>query len=536
MPEKKIGKYQVIRLLGSGGFGDVFLVHDPILDRKWALKVSSGVGDKGEALLKEAKLTLKLTHPHIVHLHDAFFEGLNFCMVMEYCPGGSLAQRIRAASAEGSAYKPERAASIALVIVEALDYAHSRRVLHRDVKPGNILFGEEDIPKLSDFGIARILEDAHGAASTRIGSVPYMAPEHLLGRATFQSDIFSAGAVLYEMLTSKRAFPGSSDYIVMKSIESGSLTPPRQINASIPKWLEAVTLKALAQDPADRFAGAGKMAEALRTGLGGKPVEVTPPPERKEPVLVPAPSYAEGDALEEAPSKEIAPKPKKKRGVGWFFAVMLLIAALTGLGVGGKYLLDYLGYLGGKEEPVVVTEVPIEKDSKLDSLKAKDDLESRIREAEEKPLTINKVTWYKYFTKDVGGLFKKGTRKEIGDSFLDLVFLRFGFYQIVAQVEATNNLFNLEGFSGTLTFELPRFESSGTVSQEMPFTLKKNVQKFTQELYLDFTYLTGKDFIMDKEYQGLVKIKFKDQELYRILLNFKAARGYEEKGEKSINP
>lgn len=175
---------------------------------------------------------------------------------------------------------PEKAISVSIQILSALHYAHSRRVIHRDVKPSNILFTRGGRAKLGDFGVAKMLKETQKVAPTKIGTVPYMSPEQLLGKATFQSDIYAVGVVLYEMLTGVMAFDGDTDYVIMKKIEKAEFKPPRMINPAIPGWLEYVILRAMAKDPRNRYQTAEEMTRALKAG----PPRAEPEPKIVEPV------------------------------------------------------------------------------------------------------------------------------------------------------------------------------------------------------------------------------------------------------------
>lgn len=262
--EQRIGKYRVIKLLGAGAFAEVFLAEDPVTGRKVAIKRCAAEGARRDSLLAECRLLVQLEHPHIVTVFDADVVPPYFVIVMEYMAGGSLA-----ASLGGEIKAADWAVAVTLQILSALAYAHGRRVIHRDVKPANILFTAEHKAKLGDFGVARVLAATQRAAHTKVGTVPYMAPEQLEGRATFQSDLYAAGTVLYEMATGAQAFDGETDYVIMKKIERAEFAPPREVNAGVPLWLEAVILKAMAQDPRARYGTAAEMARALREGDKG---------------------------------------------------------------------------------------------------------------------------------------------------------------------------------------------------------------------------------------------------------------------------
>jgi len=258
--EQKIGKYSITDILGSGAFADVFLAEDPITKRKVAIKRCSAVGAKRESLLSECRLLVQLEHPNIVTVYDADLVGSHFIIIMEYMSGGSLEKMIK----KVKVLTPEMAIKISVQILSAIHYAHSLRVIHRDIKPANILFTGTGKAKLSDFGVARVLETTKEEASTRIGTVPYMAPEQVLGRATFQSDIYAVGVVLYEMVTGVRAFDGDTDYIIQDKIVKSNFIPPRKVNPGVPVWLEDVILKAMSRDLSIRYKTAKEMAEALK--------------------------------------------------------------------------------------------------------------------------------------------------------------------------------------------------------------------------------------------------------------------------------
>jgi len=270
--EERIGKYRILELLGSGAFADVFLAEDPITKRRVAIKRCSAVGSKRESLLSECRLLVQLDHANIVNVYDADVVEPHFIIVMEYMAGGSLREVINNAKRKGLKVSTELACKIIMNILNALSFAHSMNVVHRDVKPENILFSADKKVKLGDFGIAKMLETTQGAAYTRIGTVPYMAPEQLLGRAVFQSDIYACGVVLYEIITGVRAFDGDTDYVIMKKIESADFTRPRAIRPDIPEWLEGVIMRAMAKDTDRRYRNAGDMIKDIRSGIESKTI------------------------------------------------------------------------------------------------------------------------------------------------------------------------------------------------------------------------------------------------------------------------
>ncbi|MFO1019393.1 MAG: serine/threonine-protein kinase [Planctomycetales bacterium] len=260
-----IGRYRVLRVLGDGGFGRVYLSHDDVLDRQVAIKIPHRSRVKSpsdiDAYLIEARILAKLDHRNIVPVHDCGQTEDGLCFVVsKYIEGCDLSTKLKRTPLSFAAI-----AELTSQIADALHYAHLRRIIHRDVKPANILIDLEDQPHLVDFGIA-LKEEDFGKLQPTMGTVPYMSPEQLRGEGHLvdgRSDIFSLGVMLYEMLTGRRPFrPNrlSQDLAI-------EARPPRQIDDSIPKELERICLKALAPRVVDRYNTALDMATDLREFL-----------------------------------------------------------------------------------------------------------------------------------------------------------------------------------------------------------------------------------------------------------------------------
>lgn len=270
------GKYVVTEVLGRGGMAEVYAGIHPDLGRKVAIKVilpqfatESNFEDR---FRREARLVASLRHPHIVQIYDFdVVDGRHF-MVMEYLAGGTLKDRLRGLHQQKARMALPEAADLLDALADALDYAHSRGAIHRDIKPANILFTAEQEPVLTDFGIAKLLEDAARLTATGgvVGSPFYMPPEQATGAAVdARSDQYALGVVLYEMVTGRLPFQGSSAVAVMTQHLHNAPPAPRSLNAALPTAVEAVLLKALAKRPDDRFGSAGELAQAFRQAVEG---------------------------------------------------------------------------------------------------------------------------------------------------------------------------------------------------------------------------------------------------------------------------
>ena len=265
-------RYRIVKPLGSGGMADVFLAHDNILDRDVALKVMSTRYASDEEFVerfkREAQSAAALSHPNIVSIFDrGSSEDGTYYIAMEYLPGGTLKDRIM----RGGALPARTAAAVALQIAEALRCAHERGVIHRDIKPHNILITESGDVKVTDFGIARA---ASSSTMTRTGSIlgtaHYISPEQAMGEPVGPaSDLYSLGVVLYEMLTGELPYDADTPLgIAMKHV-NGHLRPPTAIDPSIPAGINAVTCRLLAKDPLDRYASDAELLEDLERVVAG---------------------------------------------------------------------------------------------------------------------------------------------------------------------------------------------------------------------------------------------------------------------------
>ncbi|HEX5109630.1 MAG TPA: serine/threonine-protein kinase [Vicinamibacterales bacterium] len=249
-----LGKYRILSSLGSGGFGSVYLAEDTWIDKKVAIKVPHKQDVDFSDLVKEPRLLASMSHPNIVTILTAEKQDDQFFIVMEYVPGETLEQLI---NREG-ALELAQALDFTCQMCNAVDHAHRAGVLHRDLRPGNMLVSESGILKVSDFGTSRFLEiAAHG--TTVIGSPPYMAPEQFHGKAVFASDVYSIGVTMYQMLTGELPYTTPAPADLERLMRGELVTAPRLKNSKIPKAINDIVLRALAPDLSSRYARASDL-------------------------------------------------------------------------------------------------------------------------------------------------------------------------------------------------------------------------------------------------------------------------------------
>ena len=269
-------KYTVERKLGSGGMADVYLGYHNQLKRRIAIKVLPRAMSRDEGMvkrfLKEAESAAQLSHPNIINIYDIGVAApLNF-FIMAFISGGSLKDQLRTGTVS-----IERATDIIVQICGALHYAHTMGVIHRDIKPDNIMFDEHGNAILMDFGIAKAkFASKLTATGTLIGTPHYMSPEQLKGKELDgRSDIYSLGILFYEILTGKVPFEGDDTYAIgLKHIQEPPV-PPLELNPSIPEALNNIILTMLAKTPEARFTNAEDVASAITDVLAGKEFDVT---------------------------------------------------------------------------------------------------------------------------------------------------------------------------------------------------------------------------------------------------------------------
>ncbi len=284
---KRVGRYELRRPLGSGGFGEVWVAFDPQLDREIAIKIPhKGILNDAtsiERFYREAKAAAKLNHANIVRVHDAGSDGSTHFIAAEFIQGKTLRDMC---SLDGM--EIQEAVRIVADLASALFYAHRNQIVHRDIKPGNVLMDANNQPHLTDFGLASQLDASELTTNgTVLGTPIYMAPEQAAGRfgaALPTSDQYSLGSVLYELLTGRPPFSGTTSVVLYHKLNTAPPSP-RSIRPEIPPEVEAICLRAMERIPEERFLDCEAMAVALRKWLGDKTTS-------KLSVLAPAGAFA----------------------------------------------------------------------------------------------------------------------------------------------------------------------------------------------------------------------------------------------------
>jgi serine/threonine protein kinase len=273
----KVGRYEILTKVGQGAMGVVYRAQDPTIRRIVALKVlpadpsevtqAGGTTGRSTAGLfeREAQAAGALLHPNIVTLYDAGRDGNWYYLAMEFIEGDTFAVEI----ARQGKIDPARAAHVVAVVADALDFAHERGVIHRDIKPANLMILPDQTVKVADFGIARLSSTSSTlGGDAMVGTPHYMSPEQVRGGTIDgRSDLFSLGVVFYEALTGRKAFQAETLAAVLHSIMSSTPPPAHEVDPAIPRELSAIVARAMARNPAQRYASGRDMAADLRRFL-----------------------------------------------------------------------------------------------------------------------------------------------------------------------------------------------------------------------------------------------------------------------------
>ena len=288
-PMTQLGRYQLKSVLGRGAMGLVYEALDPRLDRRVAIKTilkshlldDTVAQDYSRRFVREAQAAARLTHPHIVTVFDFGEEDEVAYIVMEFIEGRELAQHFD----NQNYFSLAEAVRILCELLDALAYAHDRGIVHRDVKPANVMIDRAGHVKLTDFGVARLVDTGADRTmpGTMVGTPSYMSPEQIQGLAVgSRTDLFAVGVILYQFLTHERPFGGGGQWAVQRKILHEDPVPPSQLAPESPRIFDAIALRALAKNPDHRFQSASAFASELRLALQTLPGATAPPP-RPEP-------------------------------------------------------------------------------------------------------------------------------------------------------------------------------------------------------------------------------------------------------------
>jgi serine/threonine protein kinase len=358
-PSHKIRDYVFEEKLGEGGMGAVYRARHTLLDKPVAIKILSDQlltnTEFEERFLREARAQARLHHPNIVQVTDFFQEGGKYYLVMVLVEGESLEDRLK----RGKPLPLDEAQRISADVLAALDYAHQRGVIHRDVKSSNILIDREGRAYLADFGIVLMVgADRRTRTGSTIGTAYYMSPEQIRRPRAIdhRTDVYSFGCVLYEMLTGHTPFEkgdeeGDTDFVVKDGHVNRKPDPPRLKNRMLPAAIDAIVLKALNKNPDDRYSGCGEFARALM-GVGGTAREPMPrppipsppipgPPTPDPPILIPKPI----PPLPEPIRRGLIINPRERTKFIGLFAGLSALARAVGLTSTSAIMADSARYL-----------------------------------------------------------------------------------------------------------------------------------------------------------------------------------------------
>jgi serine/threonine protein kinase len=321
---KSLGQYQILESIGKGGMAEIFRAYQPSVKREVVVKVLSETlrDDPGfvEQFTQEVDVIAHLQHPHIIPIYDFGQHEEDLYIVMAYLRGGTLADRIDKSPQGMPAAELVRLMDL---IADGLDYAHSKYILHRDLKPNNILMDEDENPYIADFGLARHTGGKIEITNTMMtGTAAYMAPEIArVGKSTKSSDIYALGVILFEMLTGQLPYQGKTPYNVLSAHVNQPIPRIHELRPDLPEAMQAVLDRALAKDPSGRFATARELASALKDTLA-------PAIERALNSTTPSPAPA---AIGEVKSERA-----RNTRLG-FLAIGVLVLALAGVFAISRY-------------------------------------------------------------------------------------------------------------------------------------------------------------------------------------------------------